>query len=288
MPLIITCSPSGIVPLLRPLHVGRRGSVTEDAASWLHCGPRSVQSDRGHEFCTPSGHAVRQTPFCGATARPASRPPAAAMRAGATAAASSEHLCGILRYRCPTCGLPLEPVESGGGSSGRSSAASNAAPLARATAAASLLAAAGGGQPATRAQRGALARSRLTLASGASVSEVPEAAMRLPWSTAAASDAGPAEADGGGRLAAAGKGSGRHPSALRCASGHSVAVARQGHVHLLPRGRLQTGEAGDNEDMVTLAGRTAPYTVQPVGHGGTGSQLSCKSPGQPQTRSRCS
>lgn len=37
---------------------------------------------------------------------------------------------------------------------------------------------------------------------------------------------------------------------LRCSGGHSVSVARQGHVHLMPRGRLQKGESGDSEDMV--------------------------------------
>ena len=268
MPLLTSCSPLGSVPLLRH-HVGRQAGVTEDAAFWLHCGSRSVPWERRHGLHALTGHADRQFPFCGAASRPASlQPPAAAMRADATPAVSSEDRCGIPRYRCPTCGLPLEPAESGSDSAARSSAAANATSPTRATAGASLLAAAGGRQPAKRAQRGALAQSRVTLASGASVSEAPKAATRLACSTAAASDAGPAEADGGGRLAAAGTGAGRRPSALRCAAGHSVAVARQGHVHLLPRGRLQTGEAGDNEDMVTLGGRTVPHTVQPAGHGG--------------------
>ena len=42
---------------------------------------------------------------------------------------------------------------------------------------------------------------------------------------------------------------------LRCAGGHAVSVARQGHVNLLPAGRLQpkhAAAAGDDKAMVGL------------------------------------
>ena len=42
------------------------------------------------------------------------------------------------------------------------------------------------------------------------------------------------------------------PRELRCGSGHSVAVASSGHVHLLPAGRLRTSKAsrGDTKEML--------------------------------------
>ena len=58
----------------------------------------------------------------------------------------------------------------------------------------------------------------------------------------------------------------RVDSALRCHSGHSFDVARQGYVTLLPRGFRAGAEAGDSADMVAAragflaAGHYAPLT----------------------------
>jgi hypothetical protein len=69
-----------------------------------------------------------------------------------------------------------------------------------------------------------------------------------PLLPASATSAG----DGGG-TAAHGPAAGAGPAMLRCAGGHAVSVARQGHVNLLPAGRLQpkhAAAAGDDEAMV--------------------------------------
>lgn len=59
---------------------------------------------------------------------------------------------------------------------------------------------------------------------------------------------------GGDRSAAAhGPAAGAGPAILRCVGGHAVSVAKQGHVNLLPAGRLQpkhAAAAGDDEAMV--------------------------------------
>jgi hypothetical protein len=58
---------------------------------------------------------------------------------------------------------------------------------------------------------------------------------------------------GAGTAAAHGPAAGAGPAMLRCDGGHTVSVAKQGHVNLLPAGRLQpkhAAAAGDDEAMV--------------------------------------
>lgn len=74
----------------------------------------------------------------------------------------------------------------------------------------------------------------------------------LPAATAAAKSNAAADACAGAAAAASTGG----PANLCCAAGHTIAIAKQGHVNLLPAGRLQPKSAaasGYDEAMVSIA-----------------------------------